>query len=803
MRGMAVPYVTNRAIQNRLDEVCGPENWYNEFKPWHSNGKKDAQLCGIAIYFEGKGFITKWDGAEDSDIEPIKGGLSDSMKRAAYQWGIGRVLYSLDTVWVDIERRGRSYVIKASERKKLDDAYLNALKKLGLEPAAASGIQSLLTPKTAPEQKTAGGQKPTSTPVQDQRSGGTTQQSAEPQDRSAQQKSQADPKKQEHPAESAGKTVPFRNAAQAMPDLSGGDDLISSYYGSVRYFSWKSLVYATSQESSTNTYFNMWGTTSGLPTGNYSYNIYEGIRYAYNFLNNIGSVPDISEANLRYWSGEAHFLIAHLHQILLEYYGPIVLAREEIDLNAPASSVNVPRSTYDECVNFIEEEFRKAADMLPDYWGPIAYGRAIKATALAYRARLLLYAASPLVNGNSECYADFVNKDGTHLINQTYDAEKWKRAMDAAKEAIDCVEASKETGAYTMDDRQLGLSVSKSTSTTDPFELGRANYTYIFTGDGNATQFLNQNEYLMSLNKSGSITYTQKQFGCHLANNYTKVSGAYRGYLCPTFEAVQMYYTRNGLPWEDDPETKDIDPLAYNKAAGTVEMHLHKEPRFYASVGYDRGTYRFNGGKMTIKAHKGEPQGFTGSYDNEYQSYNGYFCQKWVNEQSKMTLNSSGNYSVSTYMSYVFPYMRIAELYLSYAEADFEYDGTLSDYGYECLNKIRSRCGLPTFQDSWSRAGGIPSGQKLRDIIRRERSIEFMLEGRRFHDIRRWKIAEECLRPIPKAWNIEGDTPEKFYKLVDMKENDTRIFTTPKHYWLAIPNSQLNINGQLVQNPGY
>lgn len=218
MRGMAVPYVTNRAIQNRLDEVCGPENWYNEFKPWHSNGKKDAQLCGIAIYFEGKGFITKWDGAEDSDIEPIKGGLSDSMKRAAYQWGIGRVLYSLDTVWVDIERRGRSYVIKASERKKLDDAYLNALKKLGLEPAAASGIQSLLTPKTAPEQKTAGGQKPTSTPVQNQRSGGTTQQSAEPQDRSAQQKPQADPKKQEHPAESAGKTVPFRNAAQAMPE---------------------------------------------------------------------------------------------------------------------------------------------------------------------------------------------------------------------------------------------------------------------------------------------------------------------------------------------------------------------------------------------------------------------------------------------------------------------------------------------------------------------------------------------------------------------------------------------------------
>jgi hypothetical protein len=87
---------------------------------------------------------------------------------------------------------------------------------------------------------------------------------------------------------------------QYMPDFNGGDDLISSYYGTVRYFSWKSLVYATSQESPTNTYFNLWGTTSGLPTGYSSYNIYEGIRYAYNFLNNIGSVPDISEANLRY-----------------------------------------------------------------------------------------------------------------------------------------------------------------------------------------------------------------------------------------------------------------------------------------------------------------------------------------------------------------------------------------------------------------------------------------------------------------------------------------------------------------------
>ena len=146
--GLAIPYVTNRAIQDRLDEVVGPENWYNDYKPWHGNGKKDAQICGISIYFEGKGFITKWDGAEDSDIEPIKGGLSDSMKRAAVQWGIGRVLYKMDNApWVKIERKGNSYVICAAERPKLNAAYMELLDKLHLIPAPPGAAQAQLSYK--------------------------------------------------------------------------------------------------------------------------------------------------------------------------------------------------------------------------------------------------------------------------------------------------------------------------------------------------------------------------------------------------------------------------------------------------------------------------------------------------------------------------------------------------------------------------------------------------------------------------------------------------------------------------------
>ena len=149
MTGIAVPYVTNRAIQNRLDSVVGAENWCNEFKPWHGSGKKEAQICGISIYFEDRGWITKWDGAEDSDIEPVKGGLSDSMKRAAVQWGIGRVLYNMDTVFVNIEKRGKTFLIKKEERTKLDKTYLDLLRSLNLTPAPAGGVQSELIGQTS------------------------------------------------------------------------------------------------------------------------------------------------------------------------------------------------------------------------------------------------------------------------------------------------------------------------------------------------------------------------------------------------------------------------------------------------------------------------------------------------------------------------------------------------------------------------------------------------------------------------------------------------------------------------------
>lgn len=106
-------YVTNRAIMARLDEVCGPGNWRNEFREW--NAGKAGVLCGISVRVDGE-WVTKWDGAENTDIEEVKGGLSSAMKRAAVQWGIGRYLYELDEGWAQIVEKGEHYA-KTKEGK--------------------------------------------------------------------------------------------------------------------------------------------------------------------------------------------------------------------------------------------------------------------------------------------------------------------------------------------------------------------------------------------------------------------------------------------------------------------------------------------------------------------------------------------------------------------------------------------------------------------------------------------------------------------------------------------------------------
>ena len=374
---------------------------------------------------------------------------------------------------------------------------------------------------------------------------------------------------------------------QQFPDFTGGNEIITSKGGTTRWFHFRSLVYG--EESPTTTYYSLWSNTAkSYPQGAVKKAVWESIRNCYNVLNNLDRVSDITPENLSWWKGEALFLIGYYHQIMLEYYGPIVIIDKEIPMESSPAEMMTSRSPYDTCVDFIANKYSEAARLLPGVWDSSKRNRATSSAALAFKARLLLYAASPLVNGNSEFYSDFKNPDGTFLINQTYDREKWKRAMDAAKEAIDLCE---ENG-YKL----YGNS-------TNDLEQGKKNYHEAFVGDGISGSGFNWNEVLFGFAEQGTISYCIKNMAPRVEFTSYSTKG-FRGSLFPTWDCVSRYYTKNGLPWADDPETKKLDPYSIAPGDSTVRFHRNRDPRFYASIGFDRGNYDVQGKTIVLKCRR-------------------------------------------------------------------------------------------------------------------------------------------------------------------------------------------------------
>lgn len=134
-RGIALAYIQARPVMDRLDEVVGPENWTDSYVPIQDKNGTVGFICTLSLRIGDK-WVAKTDGADTSDIEAIKGGISDAFKRAAVKWGIGRYLYDLPGNWVAIEARGKSFVLK--EIPELPDW---ALPKKGLTPKSKTAAR--------------------------------------------------------------------------------------------------------------------------------------------------------------------------------------------------------------------------------------------------------------------------------------------------------------------------------------------------------------------------------------------------------------------------------------------------------------------------------------------------------------------------------------------------------------------------------------------------------------------------------------------------------------------------------------
>ena len=552
---------------------------------------------------------------------------------------------------------------------------------------------------------------------------------------------------------------------------------------------------------------------AGFPKGNYtaanpviSYwnTFFQGIRQCYIMLNNVDKVPNLPKETLEDYKAQAKFLIAYYHFLLARCYGPVILIKEEPSIVTPANEY-LPRTNFEEVVTFICDLFDEAAKTLPSERNTRSYGLATNIAAKSLKAKMLLYAASPLFNGNAKFFADFVDKEGNKLMPTEYDPNKWILAKNALKEAIDLAHSGGHA-LYTNTDLNQG-----NKEPLDPIQH-RLRYNIIEKG----------NEEIIWADSRGEGYYGIQN------KSLPYVSSATWNGVAPTLNMLKRFYTENGLPIEADPtfDTNtmfDLVSVGENHAhiaeqgARTTKFNLDREPRFYAWVAFQGGFYEVlsaavNGGyandpsyKKYSKTGQGKlvcdfvlggncARGTVGNIRANNYSPTGYLNKKGVDPGFEVAKSLKGP------RNYPWPLIRLADLYLAYAEACVETNdlNTAKEY----LNKVRVRAGIPTVEESWVTIAKQTLDQsKLRDIVRQERMIEFYLENQNFWDIRRWLLADKYFDQKAQGMNIEAASINDFAKVTEVVFE--RKFTAPTQYLLPIPQADVNRNQNIIQNPGY
>jgi len=542
----------------------------------------------------------------------------------------------------------------------------------------------------------------------------------------------------------------------------------------------------------------LWNDT--YPSGRNQESLYKAIRCCNIFIENIDLVKDMKAEEKASWKAEAIFLKAYYHFLLFRQYGPIPVVDTNLPITADVNDIRVKRKPVDEVIAYIVSTIDKSITNLPlRNTSSNDLGRIDQVIAYSIKSRVLLYAASPLFNGNAAFYDSFKDKDGVKLFNTTYDKEKWKKALDAAEFAINIA----TTNGLKMYEFRGIVPTFDTLDYKQPEVKALYNYRYMFTEKWNTELIWGNSDPV----KNGD--WWSLQAASMMINPDASAQAAAWQWVSPTIQVAEAYYTKNGLPIDEDLTFKYAnryslarvtDADKYHAMTGSTVMipnlHLGREPRFYASIGFDRGIYRTWGKKWNLQMKKGEIHGRRGS-TNDYV-ITGYVLKKVCHPDSE------GD-SYTKLKPYPWPIIRLAELYLNYAEAYNEYYGP-DQKVYDALNKVRIRSGIPTVEEAWENPmyAKTPNKHKtqegLREIIKQERQIELAFEGHRNFDVRRWKEADKYFNQPVKGWSVDGTTTNSFYIV---KTVGQRTFLTPRDYLHPIKYSEMVVNPNLVQSPGW
>lgn len=489
------------------------------------------------------------------------------------------------------------------------------------------------------------------------------------------------------------------------------------------------------------------------------------------------------EDELTQMKANVRFMRAFYHYLLFEQYGPIILVKDKI-YNATEDQ-DVPRNTVDEVIEYIDSELTAVASELtqePIFEDKDYRAWPTKGVALAVRAKLWLYAASPLLNGGYREALSVTNPDGTRLFPD-YDAGKWEKALAACKDFIDYAEAGRyELYKEYKDDNGAVIDPDKSVYNlfqkyTHEIIWATANNDW---GGMNGDAFDRRIAPRCEKNGLGSTGVTQELVDAFYMKDGFPVSAT--AYL-----PQSILYQEEGYGTYKDQN----DNFSKKYTNVTVSnRYLNREPRFYNTV-------FFNGRQWPVSCnqvlfYKG---GNSGVQEGQ-ATLTGYMLFKRFNRSVSLT-----NPGVASQFrpSIIF---RLADFYLMYAEAANEVnpnDARVLKY----LNLVRERAGLPDIE---TLNPAIRGNQELqRAAIQRERQIELATEGQRYFDVRRWMIADKNGEGRQNGYvhgmNVRGESNDKedFNRIVEASQ----IVFNRKMYLYPMPDSEMRKTKNLVQNPGW
>ncbi|WP_312192381.1 RagB/SusD family nutrient uptake outer membrane protein, partial [Sphingobacterium sp.] len=286
-----------------------------------------------------------------------------------------------------------------------------------------------------------------------------------------------------------------------------------------------------------------------------------------------------------------------------------------------------------------------------------------------------------------------------------------------------------------------------------------------------------------------------------------------RKILSPPLKIAKMFYTKNGVPITEDKTLSFTDDTELRTATSserfyiepgftTARLHFDREPRFYSSLAFDGARwfkYDTPGySDENSKVVRSKRPDYAGSTHAFHFNETGYFIKKLVDWNQVTTATGV------TYKDYPWPKIRLADLYLMYAEALNESYGPSNETAFQYIDKVRARAGLKGVKESWTsyakNPGKFTTKDGFRDIIHRERLIELAFEGQRFWDLRRWKTAATSLNEPITGWNMQGETTAAYYVIRTVYN---QRFIAPRDYFWPISENTVIQNLNLVQNYGW